>query len=39
MAPSLVVLLSCGVPEVDADRLAVHEDVGAVVVKHGRDVF
>ena len=36
---SIVILLSCRVPEVQDDRLAVHHDVGRVVVVNRRNVL
>jgi hypothetical protein len=36
---AIVVLLAGGIPQAKIDGLAVHHDVGRVVVEHGRDVL
>ena len=36
---SVVIFLTCRVPETEADRLAVHHDIRRVVVKHSRNVL
>jgi hypothetical protein len=36
---TVVVLLSCGIPEAEVDGLAVDHDIGRVIVEDRRDVF
>lgn len=38
-AKAVVLLLTCCVPQVEADGAAVHSDLGAVVVEHGGNVL